>query len=80
MDGLFDSAVSQPDPSVSAGDAGDFACIDEDRNGVLDECSGYEETARNAVLPGETLEVDGVEVTLVVAPTGHQVELVPARQ
>ena len=80
VDGLFDSAVARPDPQESASEAGDFACIDEGRHGVLDECLGYEEVARNAVLPGETLVVDGVEVTLVVAPTGHQVELVPTRE
>ena len=75
LDGLFDSEES-PDGFR------DLACIDLDRNGVLNECVfELSTTGRfkvvSPVYPGEPFELDGVQHTMWIAPSGHRVTVFP---
>ena len=69
--------------SAKVGWAEDFACIDLNRNGVLDECNyehaRWRDSLPAGVRPGETFTLDGRDFRLVVAPSGHRAEIVEAR-
>ena len=76
FDGLFDSAGSHTaEDAVS--DFSDFACVDANRNGGLEECAGYPRQVipPDSVSSGEFFELDGRRFRLVVSPTGHKVEI-----
>ena len=76
FDGLFDSEGSSTAESVVR-DFSDFACVDTNRNGGLEECAGYagHVVPADSVSSGELFELDGRTFRLVVSPTGHKVEI-----
>ena len=58
----------------------DPACIDLDRNGVLDECDKISLGERvNQVYPEQPFELDGRQHRFVVAPSGHKVNITSVR-
>ena len=79
LDGVFNSGKT---PGNLRGglvqDLRDIACIDLDRNGILNECVQTEDDTGerlNPVYPGEKFELDGAQHTILVAPSGHKVTL-----
>ncbi|MYC33294.1 MAG: hypothetical protein F4X64_08970, partial [Chloroflexi bacterium] len=68
VDGRFDSE-GRRNP-VQAADYSDYACVDTNRDGYLEECA-----ATDPVHPGELFGLDGRTYRLVVAPSGHEVEI-----
>ena len=79
VDGLFDSEGDLPAQRFE--DASDYACVDTNRNDVLDECRwGYDAASSAGVVrSGETFTLDGRTFRIVVAPTGHKVEIIAVR-
>ena len=78
VDGLFDSEGSLHAQRFE--DASDIACVDMNRNDVLDECLWlYSDRSAGIVRSGDTFTLDGQTLRLVVAPTGHKVEIQSAR-
>lgn len=79
FDGLFDSAGVPESERIE--DVTDFACVDTNRNDVLDECAGWtgSRSFPGGVRSGQTFTLDGREYRIVVAPTGHKVEILPPR-
>ena len=77
LDGLFNSGDSPDDfGNDRVQDLQDIACIDLDRNGVLNECAKTEDDTGervNPVYPGEPFELDGTQYTISVAPSGHSI-------
>ena len=76
FDGRFDSEGS-PSSGSNVRDFADFACVDTNRNGDLEECWGYPRQAvpDGSVRPGGLFELDGRTLRLVVSPGGHRVEI-----
>lgn len=76
FDGRFDSEGSQTSGSTVS-DFPDFACVDTNRNGDLEECWGYPRQAvpDGSVSPGGLFELDGRTLRLMVSPGGHRVEI-----
>ena len=60
-------------------DLKDYACVDIDRNGELDDCGDFtpfaEEDAFAPIHSGEPFMLDGVSCTLDIPPTGHEAQL-----
>ena len=81
LDGLFDTDRGRTPRGEQ--DHRDFACVDVNRNDVLDECErddpGRLLSPPNGIKLGETFMLDGRAHRIVVAPTGHKAEIVPAR-
>ncbi len=77
-DGIFDSAGKEAGQRVSVRDTFDFACVDSDRNGELNECDGWSSIGDHvgSVRLGGTFVLDRGLVRLMVSPTGKKVELV----
>ena len=77
LDGLFNSGEPPDDfGNDLVQDLQDIACIDLDRNGVLNECAETEDYTGervNPVYPGEPFELDGIQYTISVAPSGHSI-------
>ena len=73
LDGVFNSGTAPHNYLVQ--DLLDIACIDLDRNGILNECVKTEGERVNPVYPGEQFELDGAQHTILVAPSGHKVTL-----
>ncbi|MCY4431499.1 MAG: thrombospondin type 3 repeat-containing protein [Rhodospirillales bacterium] len=76
FDGRFDSEGSDTSESTVS-DFPDFACVDTNRNGDLEECWGYPRQAvpDGSVSPGGLFELDGRTLRLMVSPGGHRVEI-----
>ena len=88
LDGLFNSgnylveeaitgfAVTSPEKLV---DLKDYACVDIDRDGELDDCGDFtpfeEEDAFAPMFSGEPFMLDGVSCTLDIPPTGHAAQI-----
>ena len=72
LDGLFDPG-ERPDGFQ------DLACIDSDGNGVLNECRTDFSTMEvvDRIYPGEPFELDGLQHTMWIAPSGHRVTVFP---
>ena len=79
VDGLFDAQGYGGHTRQTVEDSRDFVCVDQNRNDVLEECEYNFAPPANSVNPGETFTLDGREYRIVVAPTGHRVEIVNAR-
>ena len=80
LDGLFDSVGLEAPRSVN--EVPDFACVDLNRNDVLEECSGQSSPpfrVKGGFKPGETLMLDGLRYRILVSSSGHEVELVRVR-
>ena len=78
VDGLFDSEGNLHAPRFD--DASDVVCVDTNRNDVLDECLWlYRDSSAGIVRSGEIFTLDGQTFRIVVAPTGHEVEILTAR-
>ena len=78
LDGVFHSGEPPDDFDGPIRNLRDVACIDLDRNGVLDECvetDDYTGERVNPVYPGQAFELDGARHTISVAPSGHRVTL-----
>ena len=75
-DGRFDSGGSQRTEDGVRGFP-DFACVDTNRNGGLEECAiNYAYSVPpDSVRSGEVFELDGRRFRLVVSPTGHKVDI-----
>ena len=74
VDGLFDSEGYLYARQFE--DASDVACVDTNRNDLLDECLWlYPDSSAGIVKSGETFTLDGRTLRIVVAPTGYQVEI-----
>lgn len=76
FDGRFDSEGSHASGSIVR-DFPDFACVDTNRNGDLEECWRYPRQAvpDGSVSPGGLFELDGRTLRLMVSPGGHRVEI-----
>ena len=77
LDGIFNSK-EPPDDFYNGHtqEIQDFACIDLDRNGVLNECDEtYDDSEGrvNPVYPGKSFKLDSCQYTISVAPSGHQI-------
>ena len=87
LDGRFNSSGPRGNARRRLDDPRDFACVDLDRNGVLDEClrdrfendDGTWLSPSDRVIPGETFTLDGRAVRIAVPATGHTAEILPAR-
>lgn len=83
LDGLFNTDRGRAPTGEQ--DSRDFACVDANRNDVLDECErdqglpGRQLSPPKSVKLGETFMLDGRTHRIVVAPTGHKAEIVQAR-
>ena len=78
-DGLFNSEGALEPERVES--AADFACVDTNRNDVLDECNGWSSYGNfpGGVRSGETFTLDDRDYRIMVAPTGHKVEILSPR-
>ena len=79
-DGLFNS-VGHERPT-NARDVPDFACVDLNRNHVLEDCGNWSTPPfryEGGFKSGETLILDGRTFQIIVSPSGHEVEFVPVR-
>ena len=76
VDGRFDSAGSRRSEDGVRGFS-DFACVDLNRNGGLEECADYSghSIPPDSVRSRELFELDGRTFRLVVSPTGHEVDI-----